>query len=122
MENDRQAINGEQDAAPTTKSEIVLEGHMRPMMAESVTIRDDEEEDGQYILFNAEKEVILVINATGKYILQSCTGAKNISQIIADIKKEYQANEQEVDLDAVVKNYLEILLKGQLIEIKNEVG
>lgn len=90
-----------------------------PRKNPDVTIREELEEDGKYILYNAENELILTINPTGKFILDNCNGEKTAAQIIVDIGNSFTVNEN-IDLSTVVKNYLSLLLEAQLIAIGEE--
>jgi hypothetical protein len=96
---------------------IHIEGNMIFIMNPEVTIREEIEEDGRYVLFNAENEFILLINPTGKYILENCTGDKTVNQIVQNIKSEFTVND-DVDLEVVVKDYLTNSLKAELVKIK----
>lgn len=80
-----------------------------------VTIREEIEEDGRYVLFNAENELILMINPTGKFILDSCTG-KTVGEITADIKKSFTLKE-DIDVMNIVKTFANLLLKAKLVKI-----
>ena len=80
-----------------------------------VTVRDEVEEDGRYMLFNAENELVLIINATGKFILDNCDGKKKLIQIIEKIKDEFTLKD-DMDLINVVKEYATVLLKAKLIK------
>jgi hypothetical protein len=98
---------------------INIEEDMVLVKNPAVTIREEIEEDGKYILFNSENEFILVINPTGKYILENCRGDKTVTQIVQDIKNEFTIKE-DMELATVVKGYMVNLLKGDLIRIKSE--
>lgn len=98
---------------------VVVEETMIPIKNPEVTVREEIEEDGRYILFNADNELILVINPTGKFILDSCMGEKTIAQIIKDIKSNFTVN-QDTDLSAVVIGFISTLLKAELVTIKEE--
>jgi hypothetical protein len=96
---------------------VVVEETMVPMKNPEVTVREEMEEDGKYILFNAENELILVINPTGKFILDNCNGEKSVGQIIKDIENEFTV-EETTDLSSIVKGFVAILVKGKLVKIK----
>lgn len=98
---------------------IVIEETMIPIKSPAVTIREEIEEDGRYMLFNAENELILVINSTGRFILNSCDGEKNVAQLIETIEKKYTVND-DMDLVEIVKSYIKTLLSAELIAIKEE--
>jgi len=83
-----------------------------------VTVREEMEDDGKYILFNAENELILVINATGKFILDSCDGQRTVGQIIRDIADKFTVKE-DMDLSAIVKTYTATLVQADLVKIKS---
>jgi len=87
-----------------------------PLKNPEVTIREEMEDDGKHILFNGENELILVTNATGKFILDKCDGEKNVGQIIAAIENHFSVD-GEIDLDEVVKGYLQTLYNAKLIKI-----
>jgi hypothetical protein len=84
-----------------------------------ITIREEMEENGKYILFNAENELILVINSTGKFILDSCNGKKPVSQIIKDIEEQFTLG-RDIDLFEVLKGYINTLLKAKLLKVNKE--
>jgi len=88
-----------------------------PVKNPDVTVREEMEEDGNFILFNSENELILVINPTGKFILDNCDGEKSVNQLVADIKEKFSVSE-DMDLAGVVGGYLETLHKAQLITVK----
>jgi hypothetical protein len=69
---------------PDTEQEaqVVIDEAMIPMKNPEVTVREEMEEDGKYILFNAENELILVVNPTGKFVFDNCDGKKTVGQII----------------------------------------
>lgn len=96
---------------------IVIEESMIPIKNREVTIREEIEEDGKHILFNAENELILVINTSGKFILDSCNGEKTVGEIAATIENDF-AVKKDIDLIEVVKTYLSTLLLAKLVEIK----
>ncbi len=98
---------------------VVIEDTMIPRKSPEVTVREELEEDGKYILFNAENELILTINPTGKFILDNCTGEKTAAQIITDIENRFTVNE-DIDLSTVVKNYLSLLLEAELVTFGEE--
>jgi hypothetical protein len=97
-------------------AQIVIEDACIPVKKSEVTIREEMEEDGQFVLFNAENELILVINATGRYILSKCNGEKSVGGIIEDIKKDFAVKE-DIDISKVVKEFVSLMLKGELVEI-----
>jgi hypothetical protein len=101
---------------PAPEPEVIVEESMIPLMNPEVTIREEMEEDKKYILFNAENELVLVINPTGKFILDNCDGKKTIGNIIADIKKSFTTDE-DMDIPAIVKGFVSTLLKAQLVTI-----
>lgn len=96
---------------------IIIEEMMIPIKNSAVTIREEIEEDGKYILFNAENELILVINPTGRFIFDNCNGEKTIGQIIKDIEDCFTVK-KDTDLATIVKEFILILLKARLISIK----
>ena len=101
------------------ETSMVVEETMVPMKNPEVTVREEMEEDGKYILFNAENELILVINPTGKFILDNCTGEKTVAQIITDIENNFTVSE-DIDLSTVVKDYLSLLLAAELVRLGEE--
>ncbi len=112
-ENKLEEENQEQDTT------MVIEETMVPAKNPEVTVREEMEEDGKYILFNAENELILVINQTGKFILDNCDGEKTVGQIIGDIETDFSLKD-DMDLPSIVKEYLSTLLKAQLVKIKED--
>ncbi|MDQ1352150.1 MAG: hypothetical protein QG657_2456 [Acidobacteriota bacterium] len=98
---------------------IFIDDMTIPVKNPEVTVREEMEEDGKYILFNAENELILVTNPTGKFILDHCNGSKTVAQIIRDIESEFTLA-KDIDLPAIVKEYLLILLKAKLVTINVE--
>ncbi|MHA1704735.1 MAG: PqqD family protein [Promethearchaeota archaeon] len=101
------------------ETQIIIEENTIPVKNSAVTIREEMEEDGKYILFNAENELILVINPTGRFILDNCNGEKTISQIIKDIENCFTVKE-DTDLATIVKGFILTLMKARLITIKEE--
>jgi hypothetical protein len=97
----------------------VINESMIPIISPEVTIREELEEDGRYMLFNAENELILMINATGKFILYSCDGENTIAQLVKKIEDNFTVKE-DMDLLAITKNYISTLLKAKLVKIKEE--
>lgn len=95
---------------------MIIDNMAIPRKKPDITVREELEEDGKYILFNAENELILTINPTGKFILDNCTGEKTVAQITTDIGNYFNVNE-DIDLLTVVKNYLALLLEAELISI-----
>ncbi len=90
-----------------------------PLKTPSVTVREEMEEDGNFILFNADNEVILVINPAGKFILDSCTGDRNVGLIINHIKENFSIPDG-FDLGTMVKDYVATLQKAELITLTND--
>jgi hypothetical protein len=109
--------NRKQDQEPL----IFIDDMTIPIKNPEVTVREEMEEDGKYILFNAENELILVTNPTGKFILDKCNGSNNMGQIINDLESEFTINE-DVDLPTIVKEYVMILLKAKLVTIMVETN
>jgi methyltransferase-like protein len=101
---------------------IAVEESMIPIKNQEVTIREEIEEDGKYILFNAENELILVINPTGKFILENCNGERTVGDIIKNIRENFTIKE-DMDLTSIVKEYFSTLLLAKLVKIKiGELG
>lgn len=98
------------------KTPVIIEDTLVPVKNPEVTVREELEEDGKYILFNAENELILTINPTGKFILDSCTGDKTAAQIVKEIENSFTVSE-DIDLSTVVKNYLSLLLEAELVTL-----
>ncbi len=98
---------------------IVIEESMVPIKGPDVTIREEMEEDGKYMLFNAENELILVINKTGKFILDNCDGKKNVAQLTEAIEENYAVSE-DMCLPEIVKGFVATLLKAELVKITEE--
>jgi len=96
---------------------IVIDEMIIPIINPKATVREEIEEDGKYILFNAENELILVINTTGKFILDNCNGDKTVCQIIKDLKKAFIVK-GNIDLPSIVKGFVSTLLKAELVTIK----
>lgn len=101
------------------KEAMVIENEFIPVKSPDVSIREEIEDDGKYVLFNAENELILMINATGKFILESCDGTKNVKEIIDYIEKSFRFVE-DIDLTPVVKTFLTTANKTKLISFKEE--
>lgn len=98
---------------------VVVEDTMIPVKNSGVTVREEMEEDGKYILFNEENELILVINPTGKFILDSCDGNRSISQIVTELKNAFTVKD-DIDLFSITKEYVSTLLLAKLVKIKDE--
>ncbi len=96
---------------------ITIENDMIPLQNSQVTIREEMEEDGRYVLFNADNELILVINDTGKFILENCDGSKNIGQIIDEITLQFLIPEN-IDIPSVVHDYFKRLSLAKLVLFK----
>jgi len=77
-----------------------------------------EEDDGIYIYnFTTGKE--FKTNETGKEILERCNGKRNTNEIVKELAKKHEENQDAVLQD--VKNFLELALKEGLVkEVKNE--
>lgn len=118
---DDDAVTVTADTGESQEETVVIDQSMIPTKNPDVTVREEMEEDGRFVLFNAENELILVINATGRYILSSCDGSKTVGRIMDDIKTEFTVAES-MDLDAVVKEYMALLVKGKLITMKSDGG
>jgi hypothetical protein len=114
--------NKVKEKKPDTEQEakVVIDESMIPMKNPEVTVREEIEEDGKYILFNAENELILVINPTGKFVFDNCDGKKTVGQIVKDIEDEFTVKE-DMDLSFIVKEFVSTLLKAKLVKIKEEV-
>ncbi len=111
--------NNVKEKKPAQETPVVIEDTTIPVKNPEITIREEIEEDGRYILFNAENELILVINPTGKFILDNCNGRKSAAQIIRDIEKGFDVKEG-MDLSTIVKGYISTLLSAKLVTIKEE--
>lgn len=90
---------------------------MIPVKNSEVTVREEIKDDGKYILFDADNEIILVTNPTGKFILDNCDGEKAVGQIIKAIENDFVVSD-DTDLLSVVKGFISTLLKAKLITIK----
>lgn len=112
-ENTVQEEYGEQEKP------VIIEDVTIPTKSPEVTIREEMEEDGKYMLFNAENELILVVNSSGKFILDNCDGEKTVAQLVEEIENNFTISE-EMDMTGIVKNYIETLLKAKLIGIEGE--
>jgi hypothetical protein len=97
---------------------IIVNEAMIPVINPEVTFREEMEEDGKYILFNAENELILVTNNTGKFILDICNGELTIGQIIKELENNFSMKDN-TDLFPIIVGYLETLTQAKLITIKN---
>jgi hypothetical protein len=97
----------------------VIENTMIPVKNPGVTVREEMEEDGKYILFNGENELILVINPTGKFILDNCDGEKTVDQIVTELRDAFTVKE-DIDLSSITKKYVSTLLLAELVKIKEE--
>lgn len=98
---------------------IAIEEIMTLIKNPEVTVREEIEEDGKYILFNPENELILVINPTGKFILENCNGEKTVGQIIKDIENGFTVKEH-MDIPPIVKGFISTLLRAKLVTIKEK--
>ena len=96
---------------------IVVEETMIPVKNQDVTLREEIEEDGKYLLFNAENELILVINSTGKFILENCSDERTVGDIIKNIRENFTVKE-DMDITSIVKEYFATLLLAKLVKIK----
>jgi hypothetical protein len=123
MEMKQKKVGREEDPKHGQNQEkeepIVIKDSMIPIKNSEVTIREEMEEDGKYMLFNEENELILVINSSGKFILENCDGEKSVTQLIEDIENNYSVNE-DIYIPEIVKNFMGTLLKAKLVKIKRE--
>lgn len=101
------------------ETRVVVEDMMIPVKNPGVTVREEMEEDGKYILFNEENELILVINPTGKFILDNCDGYKTVDGIVTDLENEFTVKE-DIDLSGITKEYISTLLLAELVKLKEE--
>ena len=102
------------------RGERVVVGEMSiPVKNPEVTVREELEEDGKHILFNSENELILVINSTGKFILDNCIGEKTVEQIVKDIQSNFIVD-KNIDTTSVTKEFISILIKAKLVALKGE--
>lgn len=85
--------------------QLIIEEKMIPIKKSGVSIREEMEEDGKYVLFDAETEHILVVNSTGHYILKNCIGEKTVGDIINSIKNEFSIDE-DIDIKTVVHDFI----------------
>ena len=97
---------------------INVENNMIPTKNSMVTIREEMEDDGKYVLFNADNELILVINQTGKFILDRSDGSKTIGEIIDDITDQFSIPEN-ADIQSVVTDYFKRLSLAKLIVLNS---
>jgi hypothetical protein len=107
----------EKKELPEQEIVLAIKDSMVPQKNPDVTFREEMEENGKYMLFNAENELILVVNATGKFIIDNCDGSKTIVQLINAIKDNYVIAE-DMHLPEIVKGYIITLLKARLITIE----
>ncbi len=115
MKKESKGIEGK----PGLETPMVIDEMMIPIKNPTVTVREEMEEDGKYILYNADNELILVMNPTGKFIMEGCDGKKTVAQMIGDIENHFTVQD-DIDLSAVVKGYISTLLKAKLVTIKGE--
>lgn len=113
-EKNVQAANTEQETS------ILVNEAMIPIKNPEVTFREEIEENGKYILFNAENELILVTNQTGKFILDKCNGELTIGQIIKEIKNNFTLKEN-TDLFSIIQEYMEKLVQAKVVTIKMKI-
>lgn len=106
----------EQKGESTSKSEKIIEDYMIPVKKNGITIRDESEEDGKYMLFNANNEMILVINNSGRSILDLCDGQNTVGRIIEIVKQQYNVPD-EIDLSSTIRKFVSTLSRGDLIAI-----
>lgn len=111
MVGDKQDLSQE---SCTQKKEINEE--TIPVMNSDVSIREEMEEEGQFVLFNAENDYILVINRTGKFILESCDGKRSIKEIAGLIRSSYEINEEQIDLNHVVIDFVTRMSNAELVK------
>ncbi|MGE5342708.1 MAG: PqqD family protein [Candidatus Omnitrophota bacterium] len=98
--------------------EISVENYMIPTKNPMVTIREEMEDDGKYVLFNADNELILVINQTGKFILDNSDGSKTIGEIIDVITDQFSIPEN-ADIQSAVTDYFKRLSLAKLIVLNS---
>lgn len=102
---------------PKQGEQMVVNEMMTPIKKTGVTVREEIEEDGKHILYNAENELILVINSTGKFILDSCTGEKTVGQIVKDIENNFTVD-NNMNTTSVAKEFISTLIKAKLVTLK----
>lgn len=101
------------------KTSAIIDDIMIPVRNTGITVREEMEDDGKYILYNAENELILVLNPTGKFILDNCNGKKTVMQIAGDIGKHFTVPD-DIDLLPIVKDYISTLSDAKLVAMKGD--
>lgn len=91
-----------------------LESTLKPQQKASVRVRSDAEEDGKYLLYEAERESLLLVNGTGKEILALCDGTRSIAEI-CDSLKSCLSVPPDVDLNEEVSRFLFILSRANIV-------
>jgi pyrroloquinoline quinone biosynthesis protein D len=79
-----------------------------------VTIREETEEDGRFLLYEPQREALLVMNPTGKAILELCDGHRTAHEIVEELKKGFETP-PDIDMQEEVERYLAILLKTNIV-------
>ena len=93
---------------PTGSGEqLSISAEMMPRNT-GATVREIAEDDGRHLLYEPEHELLLLINSSGRAILDLCDGKRTVGAIIQVIQDRYEAGEN-MDVRAEVLRYLRIL-------------
>jgi len=92
-----------------------ITGDSRPKLASFVRVQFDKTRE-RWVLQGPER--VLVLDETGKTILDRATGAVTVKQIAAQLAKEYDASADVIQQD--VLNVLKILAEKNFLEIADD--
>src|SRR3972149_6779570 len=93
---------------PTGSGEqLSISAEMMPRNT-GATVREIAEDDGRHLLYEPEHELLLLINSSGRAILDLCDGKRTVGAITQGIQDRYEAGEN-MDVRAEVLRYLRIL-------------
>jgi hypothetical protein len=118
----RSAMNSDAIVSPGTaadgavESQDVLIEDDAILTASAVEIRDEREDDGRYVLYDPEREVVLAINSPGRAILGLCDGRRTVREIISALQECYEVP-PTLDLRAEVLRYIDTLSKTGLLTV-----
>lgn len=80
------------------------------------TVREEAEDDGRHLLYEPEQELILLVNRSGRAILELCDGRHTVGAIVREIQSRYELK-AEVDLHAEVVRYVRVLWATGLVRM-----
>ena len=78
------------------------------------SVREEAEDDGRHLLYEPNQELLLLINGSGRAILELCDGRRTVGAVVAELESRYDPRDG-VDLRGEVLRFLRTLRDTGLV-------